>query len=188
MIGYHLVLLILPMLAGLQGAIQVQPAMQDVNVAVGTAVQAAADCEPAWVAEVHIALGEQNSYSTDVIDAINSAAECTGVAPEVIWAVAYTESHGFHMKADGKVKRGGAGEVGIMQVKPFWSKALKKNYGVDLDLYDVADNIMAGAMILKRGGDDTKVALSYYNTGKRYKTTAYQRKVTKYLAKFEPSI
>ena len=157
------------------------------NFAVSTAAQAASEYEPFWVTQAREALGAQSDYSIEVIDAVNEAAVATGVAPEVIWAVAYTESHGFHTRENGQVKRGGAGEVGIMQVLPFWSKALKKKYGVDLDLYDVSDNIMAGAMILQRGGDDTQIALSYYNTGKRYRSTPYQRKVSKYLAQLTPA-
>lgn len=187
MFGYHLVMLILPVLTGLGTPAQIQPAAIDVNFAVSTAAQAASEYEPLWVAQVRKALGEQNDYSVEVIDAVNDAAVATGVAPEVIWAVAYTESHGFHMRENGQVKRGGAGEIGIMQIKPFWSTALKKKCGVELDLYDVSDNIMAGAMILQRGGDDTKVALSYYNTGKRYSSTPYQRKVSKYLAQLTPA-
>ncbi len=185
MIGYHLVLLILPMLAGLDTPAQIRPAALDVNIAVMSAAEAASEFQPEWVAQAREALGTQNDYGVKVIDAVHEAALATGVAPEVIWAVAFTESKGFHMHPDGRVKRGGSGEVGIMQIKPFWSKALKKTYGVELDLYNVTDNIMAGALILKTGGDDTKVALSYYNTGKRLKSTAYERKVSKYLAQLQ---
>jgi soluble lytic murein transglycosylase-like protein len=188
MIGYGLVLLVLPLLAGLGGSCQVEPAVSQVNSAVCTAAQAASAYEPIWVADVRNALGRSNDYSVDVIDAVHEAARETGVAPELIWAVAYTESKGFHTNATGKVKRGSSGEIGMMQVKPFWSRALKKKYGVELDLYEVKDNIMAGALILKNGGDDTKVALSYYNTGQRLKSSAYQRKVSNYLATLAPAI
>jgi soluble lytic murein transglycosylase-like protein len=185
MIGYGLVMLVLPLLAGLGEPAPVDPAQAEVNVAVGAAAQAARAYEPAWMAGAREALGSMNGYSVEVIDAVHSAAEETGVAPELIWAVAYTETKGFHTTPDGTVKRGSSGEIGVMQVKPFWSKALKKKYGVNLDLYSVKDNIMAGALILKSGGDDTRVALSYYNTGQRLKSSAYERKVTKYLAALE---
>ena len=186
MLGYQLVMLILPLLAGLGEPAEVKPAVQEVNTALTMAAQAANDYRPAWVVEAQAALGESSSYSVEVIDAVYEAASATGLSPELIWAVAYTESHGVHTTAAGRVKRGSSGEIGVMQVMPFWHRALKKKYGVDLDLYDVKDNIMAGAIILTRGGDDTRMMLSYYNTGQRIRSTPYQRKVSRYLAKLEP--
>ena len=97
----------------------------------------------------------------------------------------YTESHGRHTWANGSVKRGSVGEIGAMQIRPFWRRALKKHYDLDVDLYNMHDNVLAGAYILKRGGDDPNVMLSYYNTGQRVRSTPYQRKVTRYWNKLQ---
>jgi hypothetical protein len=138
-----------------------------------------------WEIALMTELADSPQYSAELASAINSAAAETGTSAEVLWGVAYTESHSRHWNERGRVKRGGAGEVGLMQVKPFWTKALKREYGVVLDLYKLADNVRAGAYILSRGGSDIGGMLGYYNTGKQVRGTRYQRKVQKYLASLD---
>jgi hypothetical protein len=134
-----------------------------------------------WEQVLQSELADSPDYASQLDTAIKSASAETGVPPEVIWSVAYTETHGRHWGADGVVKRGTHGEIGLMQVKPFWGRALKRVYGIDVDLYNVADNVRAGAYILSRGGSEINVMLSYYNTGRQLRQTAYERRVMRYL-------
>ena len=76
--------------------------------------------------------------------AIIAAANATGVSPNLIKAVMKLESNGENLPING------ANAVGPMQVvTTYWS-----NLG--LDLYDPAQNIMAGATILKQNYDQFK--------------------------------
>jgi soluble lytic murein transglycosylase-like protein len=130
-------------------------------------------------------LVDSPEYAGRLAGYIREASQESGVSPSVIWAVMYTESHGRHWSRPGVVKRGGAGEVGAMQVQPWWERSLERHYGVKLDLYNMRDNIRAGAIILSRGGNQLNVMLSYYNTGRLLRSTPYQRKVMRYLGGFE---
>jgi hypothetical protein len=134
-----------------------------------------------WQQVVYAELSDSPEYAAQMDHAISAASAETGVPPEVIWSVAFTETHGRHWNEAGVVKRGSAGEIGLMQVKPFWGKAIKREYGVDLDLYKLSDNVRAGAYILSRGGEALNVMLSYYNTGRQLRSTAYGRRVMRYL-------
>ena len=134
-----------------------------------------------WEQVLYAELADSPVYAGELAAAIHTASAETDVPAEVIWSVAYTESHARHWRDGGRVKRGRAGEVGLMQVKPFWTKALRREYAIDVDLYAVEDNILAGAYILSRGGEELNVMLSYYNTGKQLRSTSYQRKVQRYL-------
>ena len=138
-----------------------------------------------WEQVLRSELADSPDYAQQLDTAIADASTETGVPPEVIWSVAFTETHGRHWNAAGAVKRGSAGEIGLMQVKPFWSSALLRNYGVSLDLYNVADNVRAGAYILSRGGADLNTMLSYYNTGRQLRETPYERRVMRYLNSFD---
>lgn len=76
--------------------------------------------------------------------AIIAAANATGVSPNLIKAIMKLESNGENLPING------ANAVGPMQVvTTYWS-----NLG--LDLYDPAQNIMAGATILKQNYDQFK--------------------------------
>jgi len=81
-----------------------------------------------------------------------------------------------------------AGAQGLMQVMPFWQKALKRKYDVEVDLFDLEDNVMAGALVLSRGGKTPQRMLSYYNTGQRVNSTPYQRKVMRYWRSIDAQI
>jgi hypothetical protein len=140
---------------------------------------------PDWQQVLYADLVDSPQYAAELAQAISIAAEETAVPAELIWGVAYTESHGRQWNGTGQVKRGSAGEVGLMQVKPFWASAIKREYGVTLDLWQVADNVRAGAYILKRGGGDTATMLGYYNTGKHIRGTRYQRRVTQYMERLD---
>lgn len=138
-----------------------------------------------WEQVLYMELKDSPVYAGTLAGAIKSAAEETDISPEVLWSVAFTESRGRHWHGNGKVKRGGSGEVGLMQIKPFWQKALKREYGIEVDLYKMPENVRAGAYILSRGGDELNVMLSYYNTGKPLRSCGYQRKVVNYLSRIE---
>ncbi len=116
-----------------------------------------------------------------MVNAVYNAAQQSGLDPALLWSVAYTETRGRHRNSAGRVKRGGAQEIGLMQIRPFWARALKREYNLNVDLYDLEDNLLASTYILKRGGDDLRVMLSYYNTGKRLRSTSYERRVLKYM-------
>ena len=139
----------------------------------------------AWHSAIETELTDDESYAARVKSAIEQAVDKTGADPTMLWSVAFTESHGRHWSSPGMVKRGGSGEIGMMQVMPFWSRSLEKKYGVALDLFDLEDNVLAGAYILSRGGKSPHEMLSYYNTGQRVRSTAYQRKVMRYWSKLE---
>jgi soluble lytic murein transglycosylase-like protein len=156
-----------------------------VNDQIATAAQVAAAHTPAWERDARSVLAEEPDYAERLISAIRDAASASGVAADTLWGVAYTESRGRHWRSSGRIKRGGAGEIGLMQVLPFWQKALKRTVGLDVDLDRLEDNVLAGAFILRRGGDETPVMLSYYNTGQRISSTRYQRRVMNYISSFQ---
>jgi len=176
----HYVLLALPWVASPSLPVHLGMACDGVNRGVTSAVVQAADYQPLWQRELQAQLADSPVYAGELAAAIASASQETGIDPEMLWSVAYIESHGRHTRDDGRVKRGSHGEVGLMQVQPFWARSLKRVYGIEVDLYNLADNVRAGAYILRRGGDKPAVMLSYYNTGKQLRGCAYQRKVMKY--------
>lgn len=181
-----IVLLLLPMLAQPQPPMLAQEARVKVASKISAAVASAKSyTPPTWIAAIREDLADDETYATTLIAAIKAAATETELPEELIWSVMHTESHGRHFRRPGQVKRGGAGEVGVMQVLPWWERGLKKEYGIDVDLYDVTDNVRAGAYILRRGGTETRVMLSYYNTGQRVYNTPYQRRVMRYLKKVQ---
>jgi len=178
--------LLMPLIAGpAQVPPEISAASADVNSRLSAAVAVAQNYDPAWKADVEAKLADKPHYAQRLINAIYHAAEAGGMDPAMLWSVAYTESRGRHLDKRGRVKRGGAGEIGLMQIKPFWQRALKREYGVDVDLYNLEDNLLASTYILKRGGDDPRVMLSYYNTGQRVRSTSYQRRVMRYLNKLD---
>lgn len=180
-------LMLLPMLS--QSRAEVHPAIEAASMRTSSfltvAAAEAANYEPAWEEALRTELADSPVYAEELVGDIRDASDETGVSPAVIWAVMYTETHGRHWNDYGHVKRGGAGEIGAMQVLPWWHRGLMRKYGVDLDLYDLRDNVRAGAYILSRGGSNLKVMLSYYNTGQRIHSTPYQRKVMRYMVGFE---
>lgn len=180
-------LMLLPMLSPPRA--DVHPAIEAASSRTASFMTVAAaevaNYEPAWEEALRTELADSPVYSEELIGDIRDASEETGVSPAVIWAVMYTETHGRHWNDYGVVKRGSAGEIGAMQVLPWWRRGLERKYGVDLDLFDLRDNVRAGAYILSRGGDELNVMLSYYNTGQRIQHTPYQRRVERYLNAFE---
>ena len=88
---------------------------------------------------------EQRSHLRMVID----SARRNGVDPRLAAALAFTESQLRQMEGD-KVLRGGAGEIGIMQIKPSTGKLL----GYELQqLEDPRTNIDAGMRYLRQSID-----------------------------------
>lgn len=160
---------------------EISAASIEVNARLDQAVAAAADYEPAWELDLRAELADSPAYAQRMVNAIYNAAQRSGLDPAVIWSVAYTETRGRHRDNAGRVKRGGAQEIGLMQIRPFWARALKREYNLEVDLFKLEDNLLASTYILKRGGDDLNVMLSYYNTGQRIKSSQYQRRVMRYL-------
>ena len=182
----HVIVLVLPMLVGQPQLPDSVAACRDrVHDRLSGAVQTAAEYQPAWERNVREVLAADPAYADRLVVAIRSAASASGLEAQLLWSVAYTESRGRHWKAAGSVKRGGACEVGLMQVLPFWERALRRVYDLELDLYELEDNLLAGAYILRRGGDETAVMLSYYNTGSRVRSTPYQRRVMGHMASYQ---
>jgi soluble lytic murein transglycosylase-like protein len=164
---------------------EIAAASERTSTFIAGALEQAQNYVPAWEEALRAELADSPVYAGNLAGYIRDASTETGVSPSVIWAVMFTESHGRHWNSSARVKRGGAGEIGAMQVLPWWERGLKRKYGVDLDLYNLRDNVRAGAYILSRGGSELKVMLSYYNTGQRIRSTPYQRKVMRYLGGFE---
>lgn len=162
---------------------RVLTACDGVNTRVARAAHAAVHYVPAWERDLRDTLAEDPAYAARLASGIRAAARASGLDPALIWGVAYQESRGRHRTKRGAVKRGAAGEVGLMQLKPFWQRALRRAYGVQLDLYDLEGNLLAATYVLKRGGAEAPVMLSYYNTGRRVSSTPYQRRVMRHLAR-----
>lgn len=175
------VYLMIPLLAGPAVPPEISAASADVNARMKMAVAAAVDYEPAWEIDLRSELADSPVYAQRMVDAVYSASQQSGLDPAVLWSVAYTETRGRHRDNQGRVKRGGDREIGLMQIQPFWARALKREYNLDLDLFKLEDNLLASTFILKRGGTDLNTMLSYYNTGRRLKSSSYQRRVMKYL-------
>ncbi|MCB1217256.1 transglycosylase SLT domain-containing protein [bacterium] len=182
--------LLMPLLQPAPQAELAVQATQQTNAAAFSAAMETADWQisqprDAWRIALQEELSDDQEYAARVEAAIDNAVELTGADPVMLWSVARTESHGRHWKSPGKVKRGGSGEIGMMQVMPFWARSLQKKYGFELDLYDLEDNVIAGAIVLSRGGESPQYMLSYYNTGQRIRSSAYQRKVMSYWSGLE---
>ncbi|GEM_PF-3493374 len=182
----YVIVMALPLLVGQpQLPPHVEACSDRVNAQIALAAQAAAEHTPSWEQDARRVLAEEPDYAERLVGAIRSAACASGVAAETLWGVAYTESRGRHRDPLGRIKHGGSGEIGLMQVLPFWQKALRRVAGLEVDLNHLEDNVLAGAFILQRGGDETAVMLSYYNTGQRVRSTRYQRRVMNYIASFQ---
>jgi len=151
-----------------------------VNMKIAAAVSVAAEYQPAWELDVYEVLEKDPEYAERLVKAIRRYSKESGLEAAMLWSVAYTETRGSHWTKRGNVKRGGAGEIGLMQIMPSWKKSLKRVYDLEVDLYHLEDNMHAATVILKRGGDDPDVMLSYYNTGQRVHNTRYQRAVKRY--------
>lgn len=157
-----------------------------VNLNISKAVMAAADYQPAWEIDIHKVLEDDPEYAERMVKAVRNTARNSGLDAAMLWSVAYTETRGRHWTARGNVKRGGAGEIGLMQILPSWKRSLKRVYDMDVDLYDMEDNMLAASIILQRGGDEPRIMLSYYNTGQRVRNTRYQRAVMSYWKTITP--
>lgn len=109
----------------------------------------------------------------DLRDKIISEANDQGVPPEIALAVATQESKLCHWNPDGSVKRGAAGEYGVMQLLPATAAAL----GVDPE--DMDQNIHGGVKYLRQLYDkyrDWTLAVQHYN-GSGPRAQAYALKV-----------
>lgn len=103
------------------------------------------------------------SCRTNLVPLIVAAAARQGVPADVALSVAEYESGKCHWMADGAVKRGRDGEVGLMQVMP--------STGQGYNLYDVKENIAAGVGYLRAMYDrfgSWPLAVAAYNWGPRY--------------------
>lgn len=102
---------------------------------------------------------------------INAAAKRHGLDPELVRALVFQESS---FKAD---KRGGKGEIGLMQVLPSggaaeWARIKKRRRPSASELFDVELNLEIGCWYLARSmkrwkeyRHSTELALAEYNAG-----------------------
>jgi len=182
----HLMLWLVPlMIAVPEPPAHVYACADTVGANLAQAVAAAADYQPVWERDLRQELADSPQYADRLAKAIKHAAEDSDLDEALLWSVAYKETRGRHRDGKDRVKRGGDQEVGLMQIMPFWQKALKRTYGLNVDLFDLEDNVLAATYILKRGGNDPRVMLSYYNTGQRVRNTPYQRSVMRRMAKLD---
>jgi len=103
---------------------------------------------------------DQRANLARVIDSANKH----GVNPRLAAALAFTESQLRQMKGD-KVLRGGAGEIGIMQIKPGTAKLM--GYEIN-QILDPQANIDAGMKYLRQSIDkfgDPMLGAVGYNAG-----------------------
>jgi soluble lytic murein transglycosylase-like protein len=91
---------------------------------------------------------------------ITAEASAQGVPPEIALQIAQQESGMCHWNADGSVKRGSAGEIGVMQIMPSTAPGV--------NLFDVNANIHFGmgylASLYQQFGD-WNLAAAAYNWG-----------------------
>lgn len=127
----------------------------------------------------------RRDHSDGLAEAVRDAAYGADVSGAAILATLWHESRLMHVGGDGRVKRGDGGRaIGIGQVhRDPWEAHFTKETGVEFDLDEMYDNVLACALILKRGGWEPGVrvckqeAYSYYNTGRRGVVTGYGRRV-----------
>lgn len=104
---------------------------------------------------------EQFANANKLIDKANNM----GIDPVIALSVAYQESQLKHFDDEKKPKLGGAGEIGLMQVKPTTAEMLGFS---PKDLSDPDKNLDIGLTYLKQGMDrykDPVLAVAGYNAG-----------------------
>ena len=138
------------------------------------------------------------SYAVDtdtmdeIIAAAEGAAERYDIPVELILAVIETESSYRPTAKNGSCR-------GLMQIHTVNLDWLEKDFGRELDLYDIEDNVYAGAYILAGYYHkyDIHRALMAYNGGqgymrkmvrKGYESSKYSRKVVERMEKYEDNI
>ena len=109
----------------------------------------------------------ESDYSTEIA----AAAKRHGLDPALVRSLVFQESS---FKAD---KRGGRGEIGLMQVLPSgaaaeWARVKKRRRPFDWELFDVDLNLEIGCWYLARAMNrwkeyrhGTELALAEYNAG-----------------------
>jgi Transglycosylase SLT domain len=104
---------------------------------------------------------EQFANANKLIDKANDM----GIDPVIALSVAYQESQLKHFNDEKKPKLGGAGEIGLMQVKPTTAEMLGFS---PKDLSDPDKNLEIGLTYLRQGMDrykDPVLAVAGYNAG-----------------------
>jgi soluble lytic murein transglycosylase-like protein len=118
-----------------------------------------------------------NAGAKDAGDCFTQAGTRFGIAPEILCAIAHTESgfdaQAWHRNTDGSV------DIGIMQVNSHWLKQLR-SYGITpKDLWDTCMNIHVGAWVLAHNihrYGPTWRAVGAYNAGTRENPITEQRR------------
>lgn len=102
-------------------------------------------------------------YAGNYSDEINAAAKETGMDPHLLGIMMGKESNGNPRALSPKQA------YGLMQITPIALKQVKQDTGKDFDLTDPAQNIMAGALLLKnymkQFKGDIRQAVGAYNAG-----------------------
>lgn len=111
------------------------------------------------------------------------AAKRYGVSPQVLYAIAQTES-GMNPLAVGRNKNGSV-DIGLMQINSSWLPKLSQ-FGIrKIDLWDACLNIHVGAWVLAgnmRQHGNTWKAIGAYNAKSEEKQLIYAWKVYRKLA------
>lgn len=126
---------------------------------------------------------DATDYMDDIITAAEGAAERYDIPVELILAVIETESSYRPDAKNGSCR-------GLMQIHTVNLDWLERDFGRELDLYDIEDNVYAGSYILAGYYHqyDLHRALMAYNGGqgymrkmvrKGYVSSKYSRKVVK---------
>lgn len=156
------------------------PLSRPVNVEVDTKTRM---INPFWTlprtASSNQKLSINRSLPVKVRELIDTASEKLGLDPALVRAVAMTESSGNQ----GAVSRVGA--VGVMQLMPGTAR------GLGVNPYDLEQNILGGAMYLKRQLEkyqgNIQLALAAYNAGPgavdKYRGVPPFRETREYIAR-----
>ena len=132
---------------------------------------------------------DATDYMDDIITAAEGAAERYEIPVELILAVIETESS-YRPNAKNGLCRG------LMQIHTVNLDWLERDFGRELDLYDIEDNVYAGSYILAGYYHkyDLHRALMAYNGGagyarkmarKGYESSKYSRKVVERMEEYK---
>jgi len=84
----------------------------------------------------------------DTVMKITAESIRQGINPDLVNAIAFTESNFSHFNKDG-IKTSPAGARGVMQIMPDTAKLYNKKFNINIDPDDEDSNIMGGVTIIK---------------------------------------
>jgi len=102
----------------------------------------------------------------DTVMKITAESIRQGINPDLVNAIAFTESNFSHFNKDG-IKTSPAGARGVMQIMPDTAKLYNKKFNINIDPDDEDSNIMGGVTIIKdllQTYKNPRNAVALYNT------------------------